>query len=314
LTRRTADAVLSQVNFRARTLISWIASKSKGPERREKPKKHQTGKSFQLARHFLPGHFVDRVALRFFMIKQAAGSSMWILPAGTDQTFGHSLQRRRAAIELLVVGILSIGFLALFPRRPILVDLSLALFALTLILLDVTYTRAQVWGRWPSEVGRIGRRRGVLVTMALTGLVVLTFLWIGATIGYEGAGWPGVRARILHPYIPTAVLLYLPWALIQQILFQFYLLGRVRMLFASFHPFALSALNGLIFGLVHATDISIVLLATLGGAFWSWLYLRYRLLWPLTVSHALIGTTFYYWVYGCDLASRWRAFLGGLLN
>ena len=77
--------------------------------------------------------------------------------------------------------------------------------------------------------------------------------------------WPGVKARILHPYIPTAVLLYLPWALIQQILFQFYLLGRVRTFCPSLHPLAPSALNGLIFGLVHATDIRIVLLAMLGG-------------------------------------------------
>ncbi len=239
---------------------------------------------------------------------------MWILPPRTDQPPCHTLQRRRAAVELLVIGTLAIGFLALFPRRPILVDLSLALFALGLILLDVAYTRAQVWGQWSNEVSHRGRWRGVLVTMTLTALVIFAFLLIGAMIGYEGAGWPGVKARILHPYIPTAVLFYLPWALIQQILFQFYLLGRIRTLCASFHPFALSALNGLIFGLVHATDIRIVLLATLGGTLWSWLYLRYRLLWPLTVSHAVIGTTFYYWVYGYDLASRWRAFLDSLLN
>ena len=239
---------------------------------------------------------------------------MWILQARTDQTLCHTPQRRRAAVELLIIGTLSIGFLALFPQRPILVDLSLALFALTLVLLDVTYTRAQVWSQWPTEVGRIGRWGGVLVTTTLTALVILAFLLIGAIIGYEGADWPGVKARILHPYIPTAVLLYLPWALIQQILFQFYLLGRVRTVCPSLHPLAPSALNGLIFGLVHATDIRIVLLAMLGGTLWSWLYLRYRLLWPLAVSHALIGTTFYYWVYGYDLASRWRAFLDSLLN
>ena len=35
-------------------------------------------------------------------------------------------------------------------------------------------------------------------------------------------------------------------------------------------------------------------------------------LWPLADSHAVIGTTFYYWVYGYDLAGRWSAFLGSL--
>ena len=120
------------------------------------------------------------------------------------------------------------------------------------------------------------------------------------------------KARILHPYIPTAILLYLPWALLQQTLFQFYLLGRMCTLCPSLHPLAQSLLNGLIFGAVHITDIGVVLLAVLGGTLWSFLYLRYRRLWPLAVSHAVIGTTFYYWVYGYDLAGRWSAFLGSL--
>jgi hypothetical protein len=184
-------------------------------------------------------------------------------------------ERRRVAVELLVLGVLSSGFLALFPHRPISVDLLLALLAVALVLLNA----------------------GI-------------FLLIGVAIGYQGADWPGAKARILHPYLPTAVLLYLPWALLQQTLFQFYLLGRVCMLCPSLHPLAQSLLNGLIFGLVHTTDIRIALVATLGGTLWSVLYLRYRRLWPLAVSHALIGTTFYYWVYGSDLASRWRVLLG----
>ena len=104
--------------------------------------------------------------------------------------------------------------------------------------------------------------------------------------------------------------MYLPWALLKQTLFQFYLLGRVCTLCQSFHPLAQSLLNGLIFGLVHTSDIRIALVAALGGTLWSFLYLRYRRLWPLAISHALIGTTFYYWVYGYDLASRWRGLLG----
>ena len=239
---------------------------------------------------------------------------MWVFPARADEPLCQRPQRRRVAVELLVLGVLSSGFLVLFPRRPIVVDLGLALFALGLVLLNANDTRTQFWGQWPVEVGHASRQRGVVVTMTLTVLVMLLFLLVGVVIGYQGAGWPGVKARILHPYLPTAVLLYLPWALLQQTLFQFYLLGRVRTLCPSLRPLAQSALNGLIFGLVHSTDIGIVLLAALGGTLWSWLYLRYRRLWPLAVSHALVGTTFYYWVYGYDLASRWSAFLRSLLN
>ena len=239
---------------------------------------------------------------------------MCVFPASADEALGHTPQRRRVAVELLVLGVLSSGFLVLFPRRPIFVDLGLALFALGLVLHNANYTRAQFWGQWPVEVGRPGRRHCVLVTMTITVLVILVLFLIGVVIGHQGAGWPGVKARILHPFIPTAVLLYLPWALLQQTLFQFYLLGRVRTLCPSLHPLAQSALNGLIFGLVHTTDTWIVLLAALGGTLWSLLYLRYRRLWPLAVSHALVGTTFYYWVYGYDLASRWSTFVRSLSN
>ena len=219
-------------------------------------------------------------------------------------------QRRRAAIELLILGLLASGFLALFPRRPISVDLVLAVLASVLVLLNAGYTRTHIWGLLPRQVEGTDWRPGVFVTMTLTVLVMLVFFLIGVAVGYQGADSPGARARILHPYLPTAVLLYVPWALIQQILFQFYLLGRVCTLCPSLHPLAQSLLNGLVFGVVHTTDIWILLLAALGGTLWSFLYLRYRRLWPLVVSHALIGTTFYYWVYGYDLASRWRVLFG----
>jgi membrane protease YdiL (CAAX protease family) len=239
---------------------------------------------------------------------------MGVFPANADEAIFQTPQQRRAAVELIVLGVLTSGFLALFPRRPIYVDLGLALFAVSLVLLDANNSRVQFWGQSTVEVGPADRRRGVFVTMTLTVLVLLSFCFVGAVIGYQGADWPGVRARLLHPYIPTAVLLYLPWAWLQQTLFQFYLLGRVRTLCPSLHPLAQSALNGLLFGLVHATDIELVLLAALGGTLWSWLYLRDRRLWPLAISHALVGTTFYYWVYGYDLASRWSAFLQSLLT
>lgn len=235
---------------------------------------------------------------------------MGVSLTAVDKRVSLTPERRRTAVELLILALLSTGFLTLFPHRPIYVDLALALLALALVLLNAGYTSTRIWGLVPLHAGRTDWRPCVFVTLTLTGLVVLVFLLIGAEIGYQGADWPGVKARILHPYLPTAVLLYLPWAMVQQTLFQFYLLGRVCTLCPSLHPLTQSLLNGLVFGVVHTTDIWIPLLAALGGTLWSFFYLRYRRLWPLVVSHALIGTTFYYWVYGYDLASRWRVLLG----
>jgi hypothetical protein len=222
--------------------------------------------------------------------------------------------RLRVACELLILAALAITFLLLVPRRPIFVDIGFALFALGLVLLNMNYTRIEIWGQWPLEFERARLSHGVIITMVLTALAVLLFLLVGGAIGYRGADWPGVAARILHRKLPMAIMLYFPWAFIQQTLFQFYLLGRLRTLFPSLHPLFQSALNGLIFGAVHVTDIRIAVLTALGGTLWSMLYLRYRLLWPLAVSHALLGATFYYWVYGYDLASRWSVLFANLLN
>lgn len=223
-------------------------------------------------------------------------------------------QQQRAACELLIVGLLSAAFVALVPSRPIYVDAALGLLGVSLVLLNATYTRTEVWGRFPVDMSQRSRGRGLFVTMGLTAGAMLLFLLIGIVIGYQEAGWPGAAARILHPNLILAFLLYLPWAFLQQTLFQFYLLGRLRVLCPTHHPLVPSALCGLIFGAVHAPDMGTVALTALGGTAWSALYPRYRRLWPLAVSHALVATTFYYWVYGIDLAHRWSALFVDLWN
>jgi hypothetical protein len=217
--------------------------------------------------------------------------------------------RQRVASELLILAALSTGFLVLFPRRPIAVDMGLALFALGLVLLTAKHTSSAIWGPVPVESTGTRWQRCVASTMIPTALAMSLFLLMGVSIAYEAAGWLAVWYRIVNPRIPTAVALYFPWALLQQTLFQFYLLGRMRVLWPSLHPLSYSALNGLAFGFAHSPDLWMALMAWLGGTMWSFLYLRYRLLWPLALSHALLGTTLYYWVYARDLAGPWLTLL-----
>ena len=74
---------------------------------------------------------------------------MRVISVSTDLGAFHTPQRRRVACELLILGALSGAFLTLFPRRPIGVDLSLALFALCLVWLNADFTRTQLWGQCP---------------------------------------------------------------------------------------------------------------------------------------------------------------------
>jgi membrane protease YdiL (CAAX protease family) len=73
---------------------------------------------------------------------------------------------------------------------------------------------------------------------------------------------------------------------------------------------AAPAVNGALFGAVHLPDLEITALTTVGGAVWSWYYLRDRRLLPIAISHAVLGTTYYFWIRGEDLLLRWFSAAG----
>jgi len=217
--------------------------------------------------------------------------------------------RARVALELLTLTILAATFLSFFPRRPLAVDVSLALCALGLLGLNARYTREVIWARFPPNRSSGGLNPCLTATMAVTLGAVLGFLVAGIVIGYGTGGWDAVVARVLNWKLLLAICVYFPWALLQQTLFQFYLLGRLRALFPAVHPIVLSSFNGVAYALVHLPDVWITMMTAFGGVFWSYMYYQYRLVLPLALSHAVLGSTFYYWVYGRDLAEVWRAII-----
>ncbi len=217
-------------------------------------------------------------------------------------------QKIRFIVELLVIGALTILFLVIFPRRHIAIDIALALLALALIWLDARFTRREVWARLPSpfpEEERLRRCLAVLVPVTL--LLLALCLAVGTAIGYWEDGWRGAMARAGRWQIILAVGFYLPWALLQQTLFQFYLFGRLLILAP---PWLAVACTALAYGLVHLPDPGLSAAAALAGIFWSYMYYRYRRLLPLAFSHACLGAAFHYWIYNIDLAREWSAIFG----
>jgi hypothetical protein len=219
---------------------------------------------------------------------------------------GQSL-KQRILTELFVLGVLTTVFLVVFPKRPIYLDVFLALFALGLIASNARFTRNSVWAQFPPEQDLQTRvRRSYFLASVVTIPILLAFVAIGLALGYRQSGWDGAWARFLNYHLPIAFALYLPWALLQQFLFQFYLLGRLLTLFPA--PVSVVA-TGMAYSLVHLPDLNVALATAAAGIFWSFLYRRYRILLPLGLSHALLGSTFYYWVYGHDLFMVWKEVL-----
>ena len=215
--------------------------------------------------------------------------------------------RGKVATELGIIAVLTTVFLLLFPRRNPLVDLGLAGFALLCIALSAGHTKNVVWAASPPPIGENRRKRCISVVLLVTVPTVLLFLFIGAIIAYHAGGWAGVAGRVFNARMLAAFGCYLPWALMQQTLLQFYLLGRLLTLFPKRLLFVPMMITGTCFGLVHLPDLWTALVTVASGTVWSLIYYRYRLLLPLAFSHAALGTAFYYGVMGQDLAAEWRS-------
>ena len=97
----------------------------------------------------------------------------------------------------------------------------------------------------------------------------------------------------------------LPWALLQQTLFQFYLLGRLRTVIPTRSPLFAIVLTGISYAMTHLPDLTVALVTSLMGVFWTSMYYRFRMLTPIALSHAVLGTGFCYWIYDRDLLDDW---------
>jgi membrane protease YdiL (CAAX protease family) len=212
--------------------------------------------------------------------------------------------RARIAVELGVLTVATTVFLFFAPRNNILF-VGMALIGFALIGFNAQETRERIWG--PPDSPEFDRLRRCFINMTLLTLpAALICLFGGIAARQFGAPWIDNPPPILGVNFLIALALYLPWALLQQTLFQFYLLGRLRALFPYASPMLLSVFNGIAYGMVHAPNWDVVLVTILGGIFWSYSYHRDRYVLPIAISHAVLGSTYYYWLTGRDLIGEMK--------
>lgn len=219
--------------------------------------------------------------------------------------------RIRIAVELGVLAVATTLLLRFLPSylRNTATYIGLALAGLGLIGFTARETRERIWG--PPESPDFDRVRRCAIGMTLfTVPPVFFFLLLGAAMRYWNFWLPPDRCGMVSLDFLLALVCYVPWALLQQTLFQFYLLGRLRALLPFASPLLLSLLNGLCYGLVHLPNAPVTVATIIGGMFWSYSYHRDRYVLPLALSHALLGATFYYWILGQDLAAEMARQLG----
>jgi membrane protease YdiL (CAAX protease family) len=205
---------------------------------------------------------------------------------------------RSVAWELGAICAATLAFVASFQVRPPYVDFVLAAAAVALIVSSAARSR-RLWAlaRAPEADGAKRAWRAALAFTAAA-LIVLA---IAAMLVARNTGTPAL-ARFGNWHMLAAAALYLPWALLQQYIFQFYLFPRWLRLVPV--PVAIG-FTALAFSAVHFPRWPVMAVTVVAGTVWALIYYHWRRLLPLALSHALLGTALHYWVFGNDLLARW---------
>jgi len=208
---------------------------------------------------------------------------------------------RSVVIELAGIGLAATIFVATFQVRPSSLDFVLAAAAVALIVFSAARSR-RLWALARS-VDPAGTRGAWLAALSFTG-VALAVLAAVAVFTARAAGAP-LAERFGNWHMLVAAALYVPWALLQQYIFQFYWFGRWLCVVSV--PIAVG-LTAVAFAAVHFPRWPVMAVTLVAGTAWALIYYRWRNLIPLAVSHALLGTALHYWVFGNDLLERWIPF------
>jgi membrane protease YdiL (CAAX protease family) len=222
--------------------------------------------------------------------------------------------RTSVMLEVAALALAAAVFLATFRVRASYVDFALAAAAVALIAATARRSR-RLWEiASPALAGENAARAryrsasllaAAFTVIALAALAVLAFGWPPAS----AADTP-MLARLFTVHLFAAMLLYFPWALLQQYIFQFYFFGRLLHLV----PVSLAvALTAVAFASVHFPRWPVMAVTLVAGSMWSLIYYRHRTLLPLAASHAILGAALHYWVFGHDLLADWLALLADRL-
>jgi membrane protease YdiL (CAAX protease family) len=208
------------------------------------------------------------------------------------------MRDRSVVLELCAIGLAALVFVATFQVRPPYLDFVLAAGAVALIVSSAARSR-RFWALARS-VDATGARGAWKAALAFTAVALIALA--AAAVAVAGAAGAPALARFTNWHMLAAALLYFPWALLQQYIFQFYWFGRWLRLVPV--PVAV-VLTALAFAAVHFPRWPVMAVTLVAGAVWALIYYRWRSLVPLAVSHALLGTALHYWVFGNDLLERW---------
>ncbi len=127
-------------------------------------------------------------------------------------------------------------------------------------------------------------------TIFISGLIIFVFSAIGSLFIYTVR----IKDRVIKPgFLLKLFILYIPFALLQQIFFQYLFLNDISTLVAGKLPILI--LGVIFFGLAHSPreTAKLTVFSLIAGSVWIWTYMSFgNIFWPV-LSHAFLGSLYY---------------------
>src|SRR2546430_3409152 len=203
--------------------------------------------------------------------------------------------RHAVALELAAIGAAALLFVATFRVRPAYVDFALAGVAVALIAASAARSR-RLWDAAGPLPRDSADREAWVASGAFTAAALLVL--VGLAVWTSARGGPSLAARVSNWHIVAAIAVYFPWALLQQYIFQGYLLGRLLQLLP---PAGAVAITAIAFSSVHFPRWPVVALVAIARCGWAAVYYRPRNFLPLPASPAPLGSRLPLWGVGGGL-------------
>jgi membrane protease YdiL (CAAX protease family) len=235
-----------------------------------------------------------------------------------ESTWGNvftTRQRALLALALLVpaptIGVVCAMLLPATAGTPLGQAIYFASKAWILLvpLLWLLFVERGRWSLSPPQRGGFGIAAllGVVISLVIFGAFRLLEDMIDAKIVREAATTSGIDTRAV--YLGLAVYIFTINAVLEEYVWRWFVFRQCEKLMSGGRIAARTVgrtavlLSALLFTAHHVCalaaqfDITITMLGSfgvfIGGAVWSWCYLRYRSIWPGYVSHAIVDVTIF---------------------
>jgi membrane protease YdiL (CAAX protease family) len=144
-------------------------------------------------------------------------------------------------------------------------------------------------------------------TLLVSAVIISVFSVIGSLFIYTVR----IKNRVFRPgFFLKLLILYIPFALLQQIFFQYLFLNDISTLIAG--KIQILLFGVLFFGLAHSPKetVKLTVFSLIAGSVWIWTYMSYgNIFWPV-LSHAFLGSLYYCLVHPSNRLTARLKFLG----